>query len=211
MVRQGEMTVAAISRQLKFLSFAFCAFSTAAVAFDRLPVPFDLAAGSQKPAISLARSYVKQHSGALERDYPLVRVTQYGSAISVSFYSSTTDPNDPLLPTHDAAGPIVFIDCGSKRVIGYEPNIYARNEVELDSRGVGRMLGFASRLDAVYNGYSPSDFSRLFRLHSRDIGEMIVVDILNRPAQSDQLRIGGGYKFFVLKKTGEVLGLAPMM
>ena len=205
------MTVAAISRQLKFLSFAFSAFSTAAVALDRFPVPIDLAAGSQRPAISLARSYVKQHSGALERDYPLARVTQYGSAISVSFYSSTTDPNDSLLHTHDATGPIVFIDRRSKRVIGYEPSIHARNEVELDPPGVGRMLDFASRVDAVYDGYSPSDFSRLFRLHSRDIGEIIVVDILNHPAQPDQLRIGGGYTFFVLKKTGEVLGFAPMM
>lgn len=159
--------------------------------------------------VGIARDFFKKYTKVDLSRYDGIEYCSSGKLLAVNFVKFIPDPKDsPFTGTWDGTAR-VFIDPGSLAVVGYagDNTLFPdTSAVTLGADTIQAVIDFIGARDPQFAGYTPSQYVTLFRLEAIDAGEIYVVEIIRGPKAPEQLYIGGGYRFYVRKKTNEVLG-----
>jgi hypothetical protein len=166
-------------------------------------------APDRSQVIEIARNFLSRYTAIDPSRYDRSEYLSSGNLLAVDFMKDIPDPPDSPFAGTTAFTPMVFIDPTSLDVIGYTGNntlFPGTAYVTLANDTIQAVIDFVGARDPQFAGYTPSQYVTLFRLEAIDAGEIYVVEIIRGPKAPEQLYVGGGYRFYVRKKTNEVLG-----
>lgn len=158
-------------------------------------------------AVHTANAFIAAELSIDPEAYDTVGVTTFPALTIVSF-----DQKRDFLDVNQsfrAASPAVwvFLSVSDNAVLGYQMPQMTPAPTALSEGVAKNAKDLAESIDAIYGGRDLPHFIADFDVAAYDFGGVISVEIAATPQKPGNPRIGGGLEFFVLRATGEIVGV----